>query len=77
MPITGRPVPYDATNAVGMPATPLSIVKPLARSRSCSSFDDLNSSSPVSAQPQMLRLTRLSVDALASIQPNAPAFGSG
>ena len=53
-----------------------STVKPLARSRSCSSFDDFTSSSPVSAQPQMLRLTRLSVDAFASIHASAAVFGS-
>ena len=35
--ITGLPLPKDAVNAVGMPATPLFTSKPLARSSCCSS----------------------------------------
>src|SRR5688572_20630758 len=76
MPITGWPDPYVATNAVGMPATPASTVKPLALSRSCSSFDDFTSSSPVSAHPQMLRFTLLRVEALLSSHDDAVDLGS-
>ena len=59
-----------------MPATPASTVKPFAFSSVCSSSDDLVSSRPVSAQVQMLRLTRLSTVPFASTQPNAAVLGS-
>jgi hypothetical protein len=59
-----------------MPATPASTANPFARNHDCSSSDDLVSSSPVSAHVQMLRFTRLSVEALASTQPKAAVLGS-
>ncbi len=76
IPMTGFPLPYDATNAVGIPATPFSTVKPLASRKSVNSFADLNSCSPVSAYVQIFLLTRLMASAFASIHPVAIFFAS-
>ena len=43
MPITGPDTPYSAINAVGMPATPLVILKPSFSSSYASKFELLNS----------------------------------
>ena len=40
IPMTGPPPPYEATNAVGMPATPEAISKPALRSIPWSFSDD-------------------------------------
>ena len=40
IPMTGPPPPYEATNAVGMPATPEAISKPALRSMPWSFSDD-------------------------------------
>jgi hypothetical protein len=49
MPMTGRPLPYSATKAVGIPATPRVTRKPVRSAKSASAFDDFVSCRAVSA----------------------------
>ena len=53
MAITGLPLPYEATKAVGISPTPASMEKPAERSWSCNSALLFSSWYPTSANPQI------------------------
>ena len=74
IPITGFPFPYEAVNAVGIPASPLSIVKPFASAYSIKYSADLSSLNATSAASQILSLNEVSSNVFSSIEFNKSFF---
>src|SRR6266852_8916826 len=76
MAITGFPLPYFATNAVGIPATPFSTRKPLLSRYDISSRLDLYSCRASSAALQIFMLTLRIASAFASSQRKAASLSA-
>ena len=74
IPITGLPSPYVAVKAVGIPASPFSIISPFDSAYSIKYSADLSSLNATSAASHILSLNEVKSDVFWSIELNNSFF---